>query len=314
MVDGEEVCLNRGEEEIVCPYCGSRKIVRDYERAEITCAVCGMVIADHLIDQGPEWRAFNEEQRAKRARTGSPISILKPDKGLTTDIDWRNKDSSGRSLDLNRRIQALRFRLWQQRIRAKDSLERNLQQALNEIKRLGSNMNIPPSVQETAAIIYRRALEKGYIRGRSIDSMAAACLYIAVRIHGLPRSLDEIASESRANKKEIGRSYRLLVKTDIVKVPPITIENYIPTLIRKLRLPSEIGRKATEILKVATSAGLTSGKGPKGLAAAAVYLASVMLNCKKTQREIAQAAGVTEVTIRNRFKELMEKLEFTLKV
>ncbi|MHA1859950.1 MAG: transcription initiation factor IIB [Candidatus Asgardarchaeia archaeon] len=293
----------------ICPECGGTDFVKDYERAEIICTNCGLVIKDRIIDEGPEWRAFDPEQLENRSRVGSPTTLMMHDKGLSTFIDWRNKDCYGNSLSPVRRAQVYRLRRWQRRVRISDATERNLAYALSEIERISSALGIPKTVCEDAAVIYRKAIEKRLIRGRSIEGVAAAALYASCRKFSVPRTLDEIATVARVSKKEIGRSYRFLSRELKISVPPTNPIYYVPRLVYELGLSGDVQEKAIEILKVAAKHGLTSGRGPTGIAAAAVYVASVLLNRRCTQREVAEAAHVTEVTVRNRYKELIQKLE-----
>ncbi len=310
--------LNKSEleelsyEPLRCPVCGSNELVKDPERGEITCTNCGWVIVDHVIDQGPEWRAFNEEQRLKRARAGSPLSPLKPNQGLSTMIDWRNKDVSGKSLSPEKRPQMSRLRRLNKIISVSEPSEKNFMIAFAEIERIVAQLGLPKTIADEAAILYRKAAKKRLIKGRSIESMAAACIYAACRMHKIPRSLDEISDSARADKREIGRSYRLLAKEILLKIPPSQATDYVPRLVSALKLPVEVEQLAIRIIKEAYTLRLTSGRMPKGLAAAAVYLAAILMNQKRTQREIASNANVTEVTVRNRFKELMEKLQFEI--
>ncbi|RLE55929.1 MAG: transcription initiation factor IIB [Candidatus Methanomethylicota archaeon] len=306
--------MEKKEEKIIdrCPECGSRNLIRDYERAEITCLNCGLVISERIADPGPEWRAFDQEQKEKRARVGAPMTLTIHDKGLSTIIDWRDKDSYGKDLTPRRRAQIYRLRKWQRRVRVSDATERNLAFALQEIERISSQLGLPRSVHEEAALIYRKAVEERLVRGRSIESMAAASLYAACRRYNIPRTLDEMTKVARVGKKEIGRSYRFIAKELLHKMPPTNPVKYIPRLISQLELMGEVQMKAKEIVEEASRIGLTSGRGPIGVAAAAVYVASVILNNKRTQRDIAMAAGVTEVTIRNRYKELVEKISIDI--
>ena len=156
------------EEITQCPECGSKQIARDYERGELVCQSCGLVLDEHFIDQGPEWRAFDAEQREKRARVGAPMTFTIHDKGLSTEIGWRNKDSYGKNIPTKSRAQLYRLRKWQRRIRVSNATERNLAFALSELDRMASRMGLPRNVRETAAMVYRRAVQKKLIRGRSI--------------------------------------------------------------------------------------------------------------------------------------------------
>ncbi|MEM3402186.1 MAG: transcription initiation factor IIB [Candidatus Hadarchaeales archaeon] len=291
-----------------CPSCGSVRLVRDYDRGELACASCGLVIHDRIMDIGPEWRAFDQEQREKRGRTGAPMTLTIHDKGLSTMIDWRDRDSHGKDLTPKRRAQIYRLRKWQRRIRVSDAIERNLAFALSEIDRMASQLSLPRNVREAAALLYRNAVEEKLIRGRSIEAVAAAALYAACRECKVPRTLDEITEASRASKKEIGRSYRFIARELLIHLRPTSPVDYIPRFASELKLSGEVQAKAVELLKEAMKNGLTSGRGPTGVAAAAIYIASVLCGERRTQRDVADVARVTEVTVRNRYKELCEKL------
>lgn len=300
--------MEKAEKQKACPECGSVKLVRNYERAELVCAGCGYIIFDKIMDMGPEWRAFDQEQREKRGRVGAPMTFTIHDKGLSTMIDWRDRDSHGKDLTPKRRAQIYRLRKWQRRIRVSDATERNLAFALSEVDRMSSHLGLPRNVREAAAVVYRRAVEERLIRGRSIEGVAAAALYAACRECKVPRTLDEIAEVSRVSKKEIGRSYRFIARELLIHLRPTSPTDYIPRFASELGLSGEVQSEAIEILKEAAKKGLTSGRGPTGVAAAAIYIASVLHGERRTQRDVADVARVTEVTVRNRYKELCEKL------
>ncbi|RLI77261.1 transcription initiation factor IIB [Archaeoglobales archaeon] len=291
-----------------CPECGSPRLIRDYRRGEFICQDCGLVIEDKYIDAGPEWRAFDSEQKDKRSRVGAPVTFTIHDKGLSTIIDWSNKDFYGKSISVRNRAQLFRLRKWQRRIRISNATERNLAFALSELDRMASALGLPKSVRETAAVIYRKAVDKNLIRGRSIEGVVAAALYAACRQAGVPRTLDEIATFSRVDRKEIGRTYRFIARELGLKLMPTSPADYVPRFCAALSLSGDVQKKAIEIIKKAEERELTSGRGPTGVAAAAIYIASILSGERRTQREVAEVAGVTEVTIRNRYKELAEKL------
>lgn len=295
------------DDENVCPECGS-KLEMDSERAEVSCVRCGLVIDENIVDLGPEWRAFDHEQRDKRTRVGAPMTNTIHDRGLSTVIDWRNKDGQGRDIPVKNRAQLYRLRKWQRKIRVSGSGERNLAFALSEIDRYSSNLGLPRSVREDASLIYRRAVDRKLIRGRSIEGVVSASIYSACRRCNVPRTLDEIAGVSKVSKKDVGRTYRFLSRELNIKLAPTSPSEYVPRFASKIGLSSEAQSKAIKIIKKASELGLTSGKGPTGVAAAALYIASVLLGERKTQKDVAEVAGVTEVTIRNRYRELSEKL------
>ena len=300
------------EETIKCPKCGSTNLSRDYSRGELICNDCGLVIEEDFIDHGPEWRAFDSDQREKRARTGAPMTYTIHDKGLSTMIGWKNRDSYGKSIPTRNRAQLYRLRKWQQRIRIADAIERNLAFALSELDRMASGMGLPRNVRETAAMIYRKAVLKNLIRGRSMEGVSAAALYAACRQCNVPRTLNEIAGSSRVSRKEIGRTYRFITRELGLKLMPTSPQDYISRFCSELKLSGDVKVKTLEILKKAADKELSSGRGPTGIAAASIYIASVLCGERRTQREIAETAGVTEVTIRNRYKEIAGKLDLEI--
>ena len=295
-----------------CPVCNSTEKEVDDRKAEVICARCGLVLDENMIDPGQEWRAFDSDQRDKRARTGAPATFAIADKGLATNIDFRNKDARGNVIPEANRAQMYRLRKWNRRMRVSNASERNLAFALSELDRVSSRLGIPRSVREDAAKIYRSAAQKKLIRGRSIEGMVAAALYTACRRNNIPRSLDEMQVASNVSKKQIGRNYRFLAKKLNIKLKPTSPSDYIPRFATQLSLSGEVESKAISIIKKAKDNGLINGKGPIGIAATALYISSILLGERKSQRDIAEIAGVTEVTIRNRYKELANNLGIAL--
>ncbi|GGM76810.1 transcription initiation factor TFIIB [Halarchaeum rubridurum] len=290
-----------------CPECESTNIIMD--QGERLCEDCGLVLDDDQIDRGPEWRAFNPQEKDQKSRVGAPTTQTMHDKGLTTQIDWKDKDAYGQTLDSKKRDRMRRLRTWQERIRTKDAGERNLQFALSEIDRMASALGVPRSVREVASVLYRRALDEDLIRGRSIEGVATACLYAACRKEGIPRSLEEVTEVSRVDQKEIGRTYRYVAQELSLAMEPTDPKEYVPRFASDLDVSEETIAKANEIIDTSAEQGLLSGKSPTGFAAAAIYAASLLCNEKKTQREVADVANVTEVTIRNRYQEQIEAMD-----
>ncbi len=305
---------NEEEEEISCVECGSEELVLDPNRGEKICPQCGLVSADRLIDQGAEWRAFNNEERDRRSRVGSPVTMTVHDKGLSTIIGYENRDYFGNKLSASRRAQIYRLRKWQIRTRVHSSLDRNLAHAMSELDRLASQLSVPRNVKETAAVIYRKAIESRLVRGRSIEAMVAATVYAAARVRRVPRTLDEIAEETRINKKELGRCYRLLIRKLSLTIPLASPVDYLVRFGTELGLSGVCQRNAATILSSAKESGLTAGKDPTGLAAAAIYISGIVKAERRTQRAIAEVARVTEVTVRNRYKELVRELKIEISI
>ena len=312
-LEGREEVGTLGTQNVSCPECGGVEVVRDNEKGELICAKCGLVLSDHRIDTGPEWRAFTSDERDTRSRTGAPESFTMHDKGLSTTIDWRDRDGKGGSFSAKQRAQIYRLRKWQIRTRVHSSLDRNLAQAMTEIDRLASQLGMSPSLKEDAARMYRKLIAGRLWRSRSIDATAAAAVYAACRHRGSPRSIEEIAEHSRENKKKISAHYRMLVTKLKLRMPISSPAMYVPRFISELNLPREVQYTTMEILEKAREVrGLVTGRDPRGLAAAAIYIAAIINDCRVTQRDISRVSGVTEVTIRNRYKELVSRLKLTI--
>jgi len=295
----------RQDEDLVCPECGGQ-LARDEERGETVCTECGLVVEEDEIDRGPEWRAFDSQEKDQKSRVGAPTTNMMHDKGLSTNIGWQDKDAYGNSLSSRQRQKMQRLRTWNERFRTRNSKERNLKQALGEIDRMASSLGLPDPVRETSSVIYRRALEEDLLPGRSIEGVATACLYAAARQANTPRSLDEVARVSRVEKDEIARTYRYVVRELGLEVQPADPASYVPRFCSDLGLDEEVERRARGLLESAKAEGVHSGKSPVGLAAAAVYAASLLTNQKVTQSEVSEVANISEVTIRNRYHELLE--------
>jgi transcription initiation factor TFIIB len=282
--------------------------VTDARSGEVVCGTCGLVLTDQMTDPTPEWRAFTLAERMAKSRTGSPTSLRLFDKGLATTFH-PDRDASGRSLSTNQRATMLRLRKWQSRARARSYVLYNLSLAMTELSHLADSLHIPKGVLEEAALIYRKTLDKGLVRGRSIQGMAAASLYAACRLTRIPRNLNTIVSASSKNRREIARSYRLIQRELNLHMPIDNPSKYIPKLASGAGLSQHTENLAIELLHKAKELKVGVGKCPTGIAAAALYRAANLSGEKVTQKELAELAEVTEVTVRNRHKKLVKDLQ-----
>ncbi|RRJ29581.1 transcription initiation factor IIB [Halocatena pleomorpha] len=292
-------------EETVCPECGG-SLITDEVHGETVCEACGLVVEDESIDHGPEWRAFNSQEKDEKSRVGAPTTNLMHDKGLSTNIGWQDKDAYGNSLNASQRQKMQRLRTWNERFRTRDSQERNLKQALGEIERMGSALGLSESVRETASVIYRRALNEDLLPGRSIEGVASAAIYGAARQAGTPRSIDTVVNVSRIDEMEFKRTYRYIVRELELEIEPADPESYVARFASELDLSDEAERRAHELLETGKEQLVHIGKSPVGLAAAAVYAAPLLTNEQITQSEVSEVADISEVTIRNRYQELLD--------
>ena len=295
-----------------CPECASKNLVHDYDTGETICGACGLVLYEQMLDKGPEWRAFTQQEKASRSRVGMPTSYSIHDKGLSTTISQVDRDAFGRKLPLSTRLQMWRLRKWQIRSRVHSSTDRNLAQAMAELERLSSKVSISLPIKEKAAVIYRKALDKRLVRGRSINAIAAAALYAACRKSGSPKTLREIAEASLVYKKDVARCYRLLLQELDFHMPISDSLTYVSKIAEKNGVSGKTQGAAIAILRQARQKRFSAGKDPMGMAAAALYIACLQNNEKVTQKDIAETAGVTEVTVRNRYKALKQQLNLDI--
>jgi len=299
--EGEESERDRHQ----CPECGAAGIT-DEKRGETVCQECGVVVEEDVVDRGPEWRSFDARDKAKKSRVGSPTTEMLHDKGLSSVIDWQDKDAHGQTLSAKKREKMSRLRTWDERFRSQSAQDRNLKQALGEVDRMASALGIPKDARKTASVIYRRALEEELIPGRSIEAMATASLYAGARQAGVPRTLDELETVSRVDRKEFARAYRYIARELELAMEPTDPAQYVPRLTSDLDLPEETKQRAIELLEAGKREAVHSGKNPVGLAAASIYAAARLTNVEVTQHEVADVADVSAVTIRDRYTELLD--------
>jgi transcription initiation factor TFIIB len=284
------------------------EVVSDPETGELIRKDTGEVISDNMLSQRKEWRSFDIEEGANRARTGAPTSLAFHDMGLSTVIGKEATDASGNAIDTDTRMRMSRLRTWDNRSQVHSSTERSLQKAFSMLSRLKDRLGLPNHITEKAAYTYRKAQERGLVRGDTIDSVLAASIYVAVRQSGVPRTLDEISEISNVKLKHAARSYRRIITQLDIKAPIIDPSKYIMKVANKLGFNEKIKRKALELMEKAQKKNILVGKDPVSMAASILYLVNVDEGHHKTQSEIAKEAGTTEVTVRNRSKELRQKL------
>ena len=298
----------------LCPECGNKNLISDDARGEIVCNDCGLVLTQRAIDSGPEWRAFTSEEANRKVRVGAPTTLTIHDKGLSTMIGWKNKDAFGKAISPKMKAEVYRLRKWHVRTRTNKSIDRNLAYAMNELDRFTSQLNLSRELKESAAHIYRKMAHKNLIRGRSIEAMLIASIYLSCRLNIIPKTLDDFTEFASVDKKKIARCYRLILSELKLNIQVSSPINFIPRFCAELKLSGKTQNRAASILKLARKYRITAGKVPTGLAGAALYVAAMQEGERRTQKEISIAAGVTEATIRNRYKELVNYLKFNVNV
>jgi transcription initiation factor TFIIB len=291
---------------IVCCICDSSRQVTDLQSGEIICGNCGRVSPDKAVESRAERRTFDSENNSGQ-RVGSPSSLAFHDMGLSTIIGKVNKDSAGHDLDASMNYRMQRLRTWDARTRAQAAGHRSLMQAFSELERLKDKLGLSDTIVQKTAYIYRKAQEKRLARGRSVSSILAAATYIACREMGAARTLRDFTEITNVKRKALSRSYRLLVLKLDIKVPSMDLMKCIVKIANKAKLGEKTQRMAMSTMNDLINKEIATGKDPMGLAATVLYLSCLINGEALTQKEIAEAAGVTEVTIRNRFKDLKTK-------
>jgi transcription initiation factor TFIIB len=294
---------------LFCSICKSDKVVTDLESGEIICSNCGMIISDKIQQiSRPEQRTFNAEELNDRSRTGIPTSLARHDMGLSTVVGRTDRDASGHKIDAQMRSTMERLRIWDFRMQSHTSTDRNLSLAFNELDTLKDKLGLPDAVFEKAAYIYRKAQQRGLVRGRTISSVLSAAVYIACREMGISKTLKDIVAVSNIRLKQISKTYRkLLVELDY-KVPVSDPMKCISRVANNTNLSERTKHQALYLMNEVAEKGISVGKDPMGLAATVLYVSSLKTGEKITKTEIAKSAGVTEVTLRNRFKDLKGNL------
>ena len=278
------------------------------------CSHCGLVISEKDIDlANPERRAFTTEETNQRTRTGAPTSLSRHDRGLATLIGKPTRDAAGQKLDANARLTYKRLKTWDDRAQLHSSTDRNLWRAFSELSMLRDKLGLSDSLVEEIAHMYRKVEERGLIRGRTISGMLVACVYVACRRSGHPRTLKEVSAKSNIMRKDIAKNSRLVMNELAITSSVVDPMKCIVRVASAAQLGERTTRHAfkmmSELLRKKT---LTAGKDPLGLAASILYLASKETGEIKTQLHMARASGVTEVTIRNRIRALSKDLNLSI--
>ena len=290
------------EEASACPECGSTHLVRDEQRGEVVCDACGLVISERSIDLGPEWSAFSMEEHDKLARTGAPRGYTGQSITLTTVIPFATRDSKGTPIPLREREKYFRIRKLQRHSDHSRPGERSLPETMVVLDRVASALGLPKALKEQAGFLCKKALERGLLRGRKISGIVAASVYASCRMGGVPRTLEELQHAAGVRKKEIGKSFHILLRELGLRVPPSKPADYVSRFCSELGLSTGVQRQAYRILREIDDQDGSLALSPVGTSAAAIYLAGIACGERRPQKLVAKVAGVSEVTLRNRFR------------
>jgi transcription initiation factor TFIIB len=291
------------ETSTVCPLCKSdNAIITDPKSGEIICSKCGMVILDKSLERKTHWQRNATEGRA---RTG----LARHDMGLSTIIGKENMDSSRNKINSSMLPTLNRLRTWDFRTQLNNSSDRSLKAAFSELDSLKDKLGLSDTIIERTAYIYRKAQEKGMLRGRSISSVLGAAIFIACRELEVPRTLDDIATISNVKRKSIAKYHRKLVFELHIKPPPIDNTKCIGRVANKANISEKTKHQAINLMNDAVKRGVSAGKDPMGLAAAVLFASCTKTGEQTSKIDLANAGQTTDATIRKRVKELKDRLE-----
>jgi transcription initiation factor TFIIB len=296
---------------LTCSTCNTdQTAITDPESGEIVCSKCGLVISEKIEDYAhQERRAYSMQEADERARTGARTSLAFHDMGLSTIIGKANKDASGQLLNSAMCSSMEKLRIWDSRIHVNSSEDRSLRRAFHQLNTLRDKLGLSDTLVEKSAYLYRKAQERGLIRGRTVDGIMTAAVYIACRETGTPKTLEDISIVSNLKRKDITRCYRRLVFDLDIKIPIVDPMKCIVKVANKLGLSEKTKHKAMNLMTYAIKMEINAGKIPMGLAATVLYASCMKTGENVSQTNIAEASGVTEVTIRNRFKDLTSRIK-----
>jgi transcription initiation factor TFIIB len=291
-------------ENIRCPECNSTNNITDYVRAEVFCNNCGLILDESIIEINPEKRIFNTNDNENKNGIGSPLTLTLHDKGLSTNIGKFNKDHNGNNLDSKSKNQFYRLRKLDIKTKLSSNKDKYLFKALVNLERMSSSLDLPKNVRENAAYIYRKTIKTTSLKGRSAIGILAASIYASCKIYNVPRTLHEISIISKVPEKNIGRYYKFLNRLIKFKIQPPSPHNYLNRFCNDLKLGCDVVLKSKEILRKADKNKITKGRNPIICAAASIYLASIICKKRRTQKEIADVTGITELGLRNVYKKI----------
>jgi transcription initiation factor TFIIB len=305
--------------EIICSLCNNNNsktlIVSDPISGEIICQNCGQVVSGRELQTSPEWNVIDTDERERnRIRAGRPRSLARHDMGLATRIGSMDKDARGHPLDSAVCSRMERLRRWDARVYADSPDYKNLQPAFSKLQILKDKLGLSDAIVEKTAYIYRKAQERGLVRGRTISAFISAALYGVLKEMGVSRTLNEISEISNIKRKELAKAYRLIVFQLDLKAPVIDPMKYIAKVANKASISEKTKRQAIDIMYDLTKRGITAGKDPSSLAATVLYVASRNTGENVTQKALAEASGKSEVTVRMRLKDLKEQCLFTKEI
>ncbi len=305
MPENDENQEDRSQEDHVlqCPECGSTRI-RETREAELICQECGTVLDDERVQESAGPRAFTAEERERKERTGAPITYTEPSRGVRTEIGRGYGNMS--QVSPSKRSQYYRMRKWHRRL--DESRDRRMKFALEEMESIVDVLGLPESVTEEAARLYEKALEGDVVKGRKIEAIVASLVYLVARNHGVPRTMSEIADEADLSERELGKTYRYVARELDLRIVPVNPEDFIPRFSSRLGMSGESQGRARDIVSSSREQDLLAGRSPDSIVASALYLASILEGEDISQKKIADTVGVTEVTIRKGYQNLIDGL------
>lgn len=286
-----------------CPECNGRTR-EDPKRGEIVCEDCSLVVSETVLDRGPE--RHDRDDDSDRRRVGAPTTKRFHDEGLSTVIGGGDCDANGNRMSARKQRRMRRLRTWNTRYVTQNARERALQFGLSELDRMASALELSETIRETASVVFRRAHSAGVQRGRSLEATATAALFATVRRDGIPLTIEDVAATSRIDRESFERAYRDVVRELGLEISPPDPADHVPGLVSALDGSDALCQRALSLVDRVKATDYHVGKHPNGLAAAAVYAATLIEDEGLTQAEIGDEADISVVTIRTHYTAMLE--------
>ncbi len=287
--------------------CKKISLITDLNTGEIVCSHCGAVVPEKSIDESAESSHVSAEEYMNNSRTGQKISLKMADMGLSTIIESKDRDSTGRSLSTENKRMFYRLRMWDRNSRFANT-NQSYMKAFTLLDGLKAKLGLSDAVVEQTAYLFRKIALKKILAGRSTVGMICATVYIACRLINTPRTIQDVASAGNIKRKQLQSIYRFLLQQLDIYPESYSPTEFVTRISNESNVSEKTKRYAMKILAKSQKIGITTSKNPMAMAAAALYIASLRNRENISQTRISEISGISSVTIRDRAKEINDNL------
>lgn len=274
-----------------CPHCFTENtIIIDFTSGQVACTNCGCVVEDRIIDETSEWRNFSNENPGSGAsdqnRVGGPINPYLDEVSLSTKISTKNNKGP----------------LAKYKHRAFESGNRSILRGMEKIEELAIKLELLMSIVEKSKDVYKTVMDNKKLKGRSLEGIIAAIFYHVCRQNSANRSLSDIVTRLKINKKEFVRCFKSIEPLITSSTDRDNVENTVGLsnlFCNKLEIPIKIKSIAADITREVCEKELLAGRNPNTVASACIFYTSLLTDFKIDKKEISKISQISEITITN---------------